>query len=464
MERLSPGFFASPKRIQNAFGVRLPLPGSDPGLAAAEFAKRLELADATWIRQPALEQLVPALAAAVELGKSNPAYLVDAGRREVFRRVLLAYALALKRSGAVQPSEDAMAEWIRTFPDLVITRARAGSDAEQLYTETRKTLATRGRGTLTVNLTDPSLQLYVDEVIRRAGAPIVDLLPGMYRVLVLDRYSKARRYTLEVLANQDSVLGIDWQVESALQVSPTFVAFEFPSAAELTQSGQAVARYAQTAIGAPGALLVKLSKDRGQPMLTAESYSPSHVVPVTSACVMIAGNPRVDNQRAVALAHYLVSRDPQPDVIVNSPPAEAVAPPPKIAKTNLDPRTTVVPVSPAQPSMPTLAPTPAPAPSTPSESAPEPSSSFLIPGVLIGGGLVLGGAGLYIGETSKSDGSRAAGYVAVLASVLPMTIGIAWLIDNLVGGPSIASIQRPGVMIGVAPHDNGGVITVVGRF
>jgi hypothetical protein len=64
----------------------------------------------------------------------------------------------------------------------------------------------------------------------------------------------------------------------------------------------------------------------------------------------------------------------------------------------------------------------------------------------------------------KSDGSRAAGYVTILASALPTTIGIAWLIDNLVSGPSIASIQRRGAMIGVAPHDNGGVITVVGRF
>jgi hypothetical protein len=347
LERTSPGLFASPKRLTAAFASRLPQPGSDPAITAAEVTRRLQLADATWIRHPALAELLPVLASAVELGKANPALLVaDAGRRDVFRRVLLAYALALQRNGGGQPSQDAMAEWIRTFPDQVVTRARAGVDGEQLYQDTRRVLSARGRGTLTVNLSDASLQLYVDETIRRPGAQITDLVPGSYRVLVVDRFGHARRYAIDVLANQDSMLAVDWQVDSMLRVTPAFIGFELESATDLAQAGQPIARFAQAAIGAPGALLIKQSKTERGGLVTADVYAADHVSPVTSASIAITGNARTDSERALALARFVLSHAPQPDVIVNAVPAEAVTAPGKVAPTALDAKT--------------MAPTPAP--------------------------------------------------------------------------------------------------------
>src|SRR4029078_9034161 len=129
-----------------------------------------------------LAELLATLGSAVDAAKANPAFLVnDPSRRETFRHLLLASALTLARSGDTSGSENAMAEWIRTFPDQVVTRSHDGSDAEMLYSDTRKVLSRLGRGTLTINV-DPALKVYVNEVIRRTGVATGDLLPGLYRV------------------------------------------------------------------------------------------------------------------------------------------------------------------------------------------------------------------------------------------------------------------------------------------
>lgn len=489
LEKASPGLFASAKRLQGAFGARLPLPGSDPSLTAADFTRRLEQADATWIRQPALSVLLPALASAVEVGKTNPAYLVsDPGRREVFRRVLLAYALALKRNGDIQPSQDAMAEWIRTFPDQVITRARAGSDAEQLYQDARQALATRGRGTLTINLSETNLQLYVNEVIRRPAVPLNDLLPGVYRVLIVDHYNRSRRYALEVLASQDSVLNVDWAIESRLRVTPSFIGFELDSAAELAHAGQPIARFAQAAIGAPGTILVTLGKNDHDQLVTAETYSPSHAEPKSSASIVISGNSRSDNERAASLALYLVDHTPQPDVIVNPREPEAA---PTVAKAThsksvasgaidpLPPARANIKVAgsasePAPPAPQTWSPTtPPPVIATPvsaaTTSALPPAisdgrRSMLPPLLLLSGGLALGGVSLYVGSSTTSTVLRPGSYIAAIGAFAAVVGGATWTVLNVIDNQSVAITQPRKTMIGLAPLRGGGELSVVGRF
>jgi hypothetical protein len=315
--KLHDGFVTNTRMIQSKLGIHLPLPGSDPAITAAAFTKQLDLANAAWIRQPALEELLATLAGAVEAAKSNPAFLAtDPSRRDVFRRVLLAYAITLARSGDMRRSEAAMSEWIRTFPDQVVTRSHDGSDAEQLYIETRKVLSRLGRGTLTINV-DPTLKVYVNEVIRRAGIATGDLLPGLYRILVLDRYNKSRRYTVEVLANQDSVLGIDWPIDSALRITQAYAAFEFSTTAELGQCGPAISRFLESAMGAPGVVLIKLAKGEHGQVMTAELYSARSARVIRAASAELVESAQDNADRIAALAHFVAFRRTSPKITVN---------------------------------------------------------------------------------------------------------------------------------------------------
>jgi hypothetical protein len=475
--KLSPGFLTNARTIQGNLGLHLPLPGSDPSITTAEFAKQLDLADAAWIRQPALEELLTTLTSAVEAAKSNPAFLVtDPSRRETFRRVLLAYAITLARSGDTRASESAMAEWIRTFPDQVVTRSHDGSDAEQLYGDTRKVLSRLGRGTLTVNV-DLTLKVYVNEVIRRSGVATGDLLPGRYRVLVLDRYNKSRRYTVDVLANQDSVLSIDWAVDSALKLTPAYAAFEFSTTAELAQAGQAVGRFVESALGAPGVVLIKVTKsEHGPMMVTAELYSAKRATAIRGASAELRENARDNTERVVALAHFVALRQNSPSITVNVLDRDPVEPPAQ-------------PIPPAsKPAPPTVSENP-PADSVNSpaddvaSAAPRKgllsSHPHLFQTLLIGGGVAMGAWGVYkqvtatsvvdgpSGPVTVNGGTSKVGLIVGALGALPLTIGVCWIIDEHY--PARTGGSRPksnadSAALALVPVYGGGAVTLTGRF
>lgn len=468
--KLSLGFVTSARTLQSSLGIHLPLPGSDPALTAAEFTRQLDLADAAWIRQPALDELVATLAGALEAAKANPAFLViDPSRREVFRRVLLAYALTLARSGDPRASERAMAEWIRTFPDQVVTRSHDGSDAEQLYVETRKVMARLGRGTLTVNV-DPTLKLYVNEVIRRPAIPIADLLPGLYRVLVLDRYNRSRRYTIEVLANQDSVLAIDWPIDSALKITPTYAAFEFPTTNELAQSGQAIARFVEATLGVPGVILVKVTRgERGQMTATAELYSAKQATAVRSASAELTEGARDNVDRISALARFIGLREVSPRITVNvADPAPANRP--TLHGTR----------SPTRPTSNTSASSPATDDAPPTHSKGLLSSHpHLFQTLLITGGLGMAAWGVHLQDksTKTEDGPNGpmtvpggiskSGIGLALLGAIPATIGVCWIIDEHYPPASGGSPPPPaqaGAALRLVPVDRGAAVIVSGWF
>ena len=455
------GFLTRPGSIRDRLGARFPLPGNDPTLRAADFARQLDLADASWVKQPALEELLPQLDAAVEAGKTNPAFLVtDPNRREVFRRVLLALALARRRSGNVRASEEAMAEWIRTFPGEVITRMHDGSDAEQLYTDTRKALSKRGRGTLTVNLDDQSLQLYVNEVIHRSGAAVADLLPGLYRVLVLDSYNNARRYMVEVLANQDAVLTIDWPLDSALNVTASYAAFEFATMPEFAQAGRSVSRYVQGAFKASEVVLVNVIKTgRGQVTVTAALYSAKRAAPVRRAAVELAEGVGANAERLAALARFIAGREPSRDLTqVSQDEARTarVTPPAVVAAIKADA---------------------APVQVMGGFTSRHP---YVVPATLFAGGLGIVASGMYLLKVRnfrktnvdgmpvltqngvyQEEGIYKPGLAMVVGGSLPLFVGGCWLLWNASSPSNTKPLQRT---VSVEPLDRGGVVTFAGTF
>jgi hypothetical protein len=454
LERVAANFLTSPRTIQEKFGVRLPLPGSDPRVTAAAFARTLDVADDTRVRQPPLEQLLPALRDAVEVAKSNPIFLVtDPSRRDVFRRVLLGYAIALKRSGNITGSGEAMAEWIRSFPDQVLTSTHDGSDAEQLYVDTRKALAKLGRGTLTVSLSDANLQLYVNEVIRRPGGTIADLVPGIYRVLVLDRYNKARRYTVEVLANQDPVLNIDWAIDAALNLTATYAAFEFATTDELAQAGPTISRFVQTAMGAPGVVVVHMAKtDRGQQVI-ASIYVVSRPKPMRSASVALSGIPGEDAERVASLARFIAHESSSPDVTIIARSEDAA---PKVLK--LAEPTSMRDVASRS--------------ELPLEAHPPPRSGhpYVIPGLLIGAGIAAFGWGNYVNYKESRDHHSdytAAGLGLAAGGGVLMLIGGCLVIREATtvrSAPQAVMTSRRLPAIAFVAIRGGGALTLAGQF
>jgi hypothetical protein len=265
------------------------------------------------------------------------------------------------------------------------------------------------------------------------------------------------------------VFSVDWPIESALRISPTYAAFEFPTSADLAQSGPAIARFVESTIGAPGVFLIEPTKSERVLRLTAEVYAPRRATPLRRASILLTGVSRTDADRAIALARFVGLREHDPSVTVEVETEETAT----ASKSMSTPAPTPTPPTPTPSdthasmvrtaAVATLqAPAPAPAPT------PTMSTSHLVPGVMVGGGLVLGGGGSYLlwSRSSRSLG-QAAGVAGAVAGLLAVTYGTCWLIDDyFIHSTQVDAMRssKRNTAIGFVPLDRGGAVTLAGQF
>jgi hypothetical protein len=320
------GILVSPSKIRSALGARLPIAAHDPALSSAAYAKLLDQAHSVWIQQPPLEKMLPVLDAAVEVIRRNPILLIrDPSQRERVHKLLVARALAYQRIGDLERSEGSMAELICMSPNHVVSRSKDGPAAEQLYQLTRANQVRRGRGTLTVKVSHPDVQVYVDERITRPGVPITDLIPCLHRVVLLDPLDRARQYEPVVASHRHTLLEVDWDVDPAVHVTPGWIELRFQTETERQQRAELARRLVQLAPGADAFVLIdvivenrerhvigSLRAVRGGQVLREASL----VMPGTDATALralarfLGGGPADESIRIHVLIDLAIQRDP----------------------------------------------------------------------------------------------------------------------------------------------------------
>ncbi len=221
------GAVVSPERIAELDNEVLPLPARwDDSLSGVELTARLEAGVRSYLLgrfRLAAQQLEAALAAA----HRNPLLLVaDTSSRLWMTQALVSLALARSRLGDPTRAAEAVAEQIRSYPELPVTHAAFGSRGDALYTQTRRVLESEPRGGLMVDVSNADARIYINEVGRgRGGAFASDVLPGAYRVLIV-LHGQARRYRISVHGNAQTRLLLDWDQESRFALGRDWAGLE----------------------------------------------------------------------------------------------------------------------------------------------------------------------------------------------------------------------------------------------
>jgi hypothetical protein len=198
---------------------------------------------------------VKTLEAAIVLACANPiAWANEPKYRDQVRRGLLFYALARdfrakderdqasRTRGKAQAEYtnkgladeaargEALAEMLRSFPGFVVKADEHGARAEALFSEAAKRSQQLGRGSLELDIDDPNLVVYVNEVIQPRKTTIGDLVAGTYRVLVVSA-TESHEYPVDVLATKRSRLVVNWDLDSVLKLDG-WTGFAYRSEAE----------------------------------------------------------------------------------------------------------------------------------------------------------------------------------------------------------------------------------------
>jgi len=245
--------------------------------------------------------------------RANPALLAsEQSLRESVFRASLALAQSYQRHGDQIGARDTMADLIRSFPDMPVSRADHGPDADRLYKAVKNRLDAAGRGALTVTVSAEDANVFVNEVfVDNGGFHRGGLVPGKYRVSVQRGNNPGRVYPIEVKPNTEARLDIDWSFDAALHTSRHWVGFRFRTQDERTRRIAPFAARFSRALEADRAVVLELRKVHGVLAVTGSLYSSTGTL-IRTAAVSTSPEPSAEQLRA--LARFLDSgRDKPPD-------------------------------------------------------------------------------------------------------------------------------------------------------
>jgi tetratricopeptide (TPR) repeat protein len=328
-------------------GPSAPFSGiDDPRLTVAALTEHLKIGIASWAggqHKEAAQRLATALAEAAD----NPATVVsDPTLRQLIPRAYVGWAVSLMRLNRVDEAKQAIAELVRATPGTSILDSW-GTEADRIFQLARKELAARGTGTLAVEVDDPSAIFYLDE----AGQPHrteleAELLPGTYRVFVLDALGRSRRYRVDVAPHRRTALEIDWRhdtyveatalprrvriethqgldFEATLVPRQPRIGFTFPSYAERRLEGDYARRIAARAHSERVAVIGRI-RWKGRPAVIGVLYRPGRSEAARVGIVPIADEPDTERE----LAEFLFGPEVvSPGVIALAAPPWEVLPP-----------------------------------------------------------------------------------------------------------------------------------------
>jgi hypothetical protein len=243
-----PGLAIKPSDVLEAIGDGMPWPaGTEPGMTSREIIEDLKLGIEHWINGR-YEQAATQLEAGLGSARLHPVLVAsDAILRQLIPRAHVARAVSLWRLGRRAAAKDAIAELVRTLPEQSILDSW-GTEADQIFHLARKELEALGKGSLVVEVDDPSTIFYINEAGQPHRSMFAAMLhPGTYRVLVQDASGRSRRFHATVRPGDTSMLRIRWRRDTRFSSSAERVGFVFASAAERMHEGEHARHFATLA-------------------------------------------------------------------------------------------------------------------------------------------------------------------------------------------------------------------------
>ncbi|HEX3476416.1 MAG TPA: hypothetical protein VHT91_15435 [Kofleriaceae bacterium] len=320
------GFATRPASILELVGRGAPRPGVlDSDTTAAEITQRAESGYEAYTRGRFAEAEI-ALTRAIERIHRNPALLVlDTHNLDATFKILVALALSQAKRGDTGGSVATMTELIRTFHQRPISRVDYGPDAEQFYRAVARQVEALGRGELSISVASDQAVIFVDGQIRGLGkAALIDLIPGVYRVFIQIPATPGRQYEVEVTAGRHTVLRVDWELDSSLWLTDSWVGFGFATEAERARQAGYAGTLARRWSGGTPLAVVGMGQLAGKPAVTAQLYDATGRV-VRGAGVLLGERGEAasvgvadpaDEPRLRALARYLADGVPAAGVHV----------------------------------------------------------------------------------------------------------------------------------------------------
>jgi hypothetical protein len=290
--------------------------GNPDNIALADLSVKVDNGYRSWM-QGDFAAATDALQAVIEQVTNNPAAIaLNQEKRSIVSKALIGLSLSQLRQGDTARAEATMADLIRAFPDVVLSRGQFGPEASNddpahpgLYQRVRQQLDAAGRGILAVTVDDPSVVVFLDEHFEAVGKMKKgDLLAGEYRVYTLRASQGGRAYKVTVKPRQETTLAIDWTFDSSLVTTPTYAGFVFAREEDRKAHEHEFAVRVARETSAPGVLVIGIDEVDGRQAIVGSVLSLETGEPLRTGAVFLEPA-EPSEKRLRAFARFLAGED-----------------------------------------------------------------------------------------------------------------------------------------------------------
>ncbi len=327
LEELAQKKFSAGDGVARLFEARVSRAAVQIRGVPEDFAAQVDRGFKAWV-SGRFDEAISQLGQLVATAHANTGrFAVEPGLREPLQKALIALALAQQRVGDEAAMRATFGELLRSYPDVQVTRAAYGPDAQGAFEQVRRDLATAGRGKLMVNVNDDSAVVFINEAYRAAGSMTTDLAPGDYRVIAMLSKQPSRAHRVSVTANGSATVEIDAKWDHTVRtVGFTGLLYASPAEREANEAPHA-ARFAR-AVGASAVVVVGIDEVRGRSAVVGSLVSLQTGRELRRASIPVEPDPSSDRLRS--LARFLAGEEPAPGLDVQfSEPRDAPALPDK---------------------------------------------------------------------------------------------------------------------------------------
>jgi hypothetical protein len=267
-----------------------------------DFAAQVQRGEKAWI-DGRFDDAIKILAPLVDAVHDNAgAFAENQSLLAPTMRAVIALALSHDRRGDPSAARTVVGEFLRSFPNEIISKGTYGPEAFQLYEQVKRDAGKNGLGRLTVKVENDGGVVFVDEHIEQVGTTTkANLVPGEYRVFaqtVTKQVSRVHRVV--VGAGQDVTVTIDPVLDQVVHSGPRWTGLTFGSGADRERlEGPTAAGFAK-AVGATAIAVVGIDQVHGHPALIGALINRQTGREIRRASLALEPPPPVDRVRALA--------------------------------------------------------------------------------------------------------------------------------------------------------------------
>ena len=278
------GYAADPTALETRIEAGVSRTGDV--LASAAFVEAIELVSRgyeSWINGD-FQTAVRDLTAGLAMFREKPATIAMRPKhRDSVFKALVGLSLAHARLGHSEEATTAMAELLRSFPDMEISRTEYGPEPREMYRKVKAELDERGRGTLRIVPDDDTVLVFVNERYAGTGEQAIeDLYPGRYRVFTRRGKTPGRVHSVEIAPGSEHTVSVAWGRDSCLRSQSDYLGFELENEAARNANEAEYATTLASAMNASGVVTLGIRDYRGRRSIVGTVYNLDTGKPVRS--------------------------------------------------------------------------------------------------------------------------------------------------------------------------------------